>query len=208
MTEIMFEVIPYAKVSSHAYKEKVLNEVSATLNELKIVKMVNIPDFVEENHIGLPYYKNVGARDFGSLLRERCKKDIMVNTVVVHYGKERFEQWLDETITEYKINNFVFVGAKVEGLQYPGPNVAEANEIAAGKKVNFGNIVIPQRPNEAERLLQKTLAGCQFFTSQVLFEAEHAREVILEYGKKCREAKLKPAKFFLSFWQFYSKAFF
>lgn len=196
---LMLEVMPYSKTASEGYTNKTIERIVTCVNESKNVSMLNIPEIVEENHIGMPYYRNVDIRKFGLALRERCKKDIVVNTVVVHYkSKEKFEQWLDETL-DYGIKNFVFVGAKIPSIKYPGPSVTEANSITQEKGINFGNIFIPDRANEVDRLISKTSSGCKFFTSQVLFEVDTAINVINGYKERCKINNLKPAKFYLSF---------
>ncbi len=197
--KIIFEVMPYPKTASESYADKITDKIVAAINELEKVSIINIPEIVEENHIGQPYYRNTDPRVFGRVLREKCSKEIMVNTVVVHHKSTGyFEQWLGESIGKYGVKNFVFVGAKIPSIKYPGPSVTEANSIANKKGVNFGNIFIPDRPEEAERLLSKTRSGCNFFTSQVLFEADTAISVIRQYMEKCKNNNLKPAKFYLS----------
>lgn len=197
---MIFEVIPSTKTASESYTKKVLDKIADALNDMRNIDILNIPEIVEENHFGLPYYKNIDNREFGAMLRERCNKAIMVNTVVGHHSsKDSFEQWLDESINKYKIKNFVFVGQKINSFKYPGPSIVEANLIAKNKNVNFGNIFIPDRVNEADRLISKTASGCNFFTSQVLFEPENVIRVIKEYSIKCAESGIKPSKFFLSF---------
>lgn len=197
--KLIFEVMSYPKTASESYADKITDKIVAAINEMKKVPIINIPEIVEENHIGQPYYRNTDPRVFGRVLREKCGKEIMVNTVVVHHeSKAAFERWLDESIDKYGIKNFVFVGAKIPSIKYPGPSVTEANSIAKEKGVNFGNIFIPDRPEEAERLLNKTKSGCSFFTSQVLFEADTAINVIRKYTEKCKNNNLKPAKFYLS----------
>lgn len=198
-SKIIFEVMPYPKTASESYANRIMDKVAAAIKEMENVSMLNIPEIVEENHNGQPYYKNVDAREIGKALGENCNKEIIVNTVVVHHkSKEVFEQWLDESIKKYGIMNLVFVGAKIPSIKYPGPSVTEANSIAKEKGVNFGNIFIPDRPEEAERLLDKTKSGCSFFTSQVLFDTDTAIDVIKQYMRKCIISNLKPAKFYLS----------
>ncbi len=197
--KIIFEVMPYPKTASESYADKITDKIVAAINEMEKVSVINIPEIVEENHIGQPYYRNTDPRAFGKVLGEKCGKEIMVNTVVVHHkSKVAFERWLDKSIDQYGVNNFVFVGAKIPSIKYPGPSVTEANSIASKKGVNFGNIFIPNRPEEAERLLSKTRSGCNFFTSQVLFESDTAIKVIKQCLKKCKISNLKPAKFYLS----------
>ena len=197
---IIFEVIPPSKTASEAYAKKIADKISDTLSQMKDISALNIPEIAEENHIGLPYYKNIDNREFGLLLKQRCNKEVIINTVSAYYNpKESFEHWLDESISKYNLKNFVFVGQKINSIKYPGPSIVEANSIAKSKKANFGNICIPDRENEAERLVSKTASGCSFFTSQVLFESERIVDVLKEYSIKCENANLKPAKFFLSF---------
>ncbi len=198
--KIIFEVMPYSRASSESYAQKLTDRIVEALNDLEEVSLINIPEIVEENHNGQPYYRNIDPRKFGKELYEKCNKDIMINTVVVHNdSKESFSQWLDESANLYGITNFVFVGAKIPSLKYPGPSVPEANLIARQKNINFGNIFIPDRHNESDRLIEKTKAGCKFFTSQVLFEGDAAIRSISEYAEKCKSNNLKPAKFYLSF---------
>ena len=197
--KLIFEVMPYSKTASESYANKITDKIVAAINEMKNISVINIPEIIEENHIGQPYYRNTDPRAFGKVLGEKCSKEIMVNTVVVHHkSKAAFDRWIDESIDKYGIKNFVFVGAKIPSIKYPGPTVAEANSIAEEKGVNFGNIFIPDRLEEAERLLNKTRSGCGFFTSQVLFEPDTAINVIKQYLKKCKINNLKPAKFYLS----------
>jgi len=198
--DIIFEVIPPAKTASDSYRNKIADIIMNSVGEMKNVSTLNIPEIAEENHKGEPYYRNYDNRKFGLLLKERCKKEIIVNSVAsYHNSKEKFEEWLDESITSYGLKNYVFVGPKIGSIRYPGPSVLEANSIAKGKKVNFGNIFIPERKNEADRLVSKTKSGCKFFTSQILFEPDTAIRALQEYSIQCAEHELRPAKVFLSF---------
>ena len=197
--KIIFEVMPYQKTASESYANKITDKIVAAINEMKNISVLNIPEIVEENHVGQPYYRNTDTRKFGKALMEKTDKEVMINTVAVHHkSKAAFERWLDESINKYGIRNFVFVGAKMPSISYPGPSVTEANLIAREKRVNFGNIFIPDRHGEAERLIAKTKSGCNFFTSQILFESDTAIGVIEDYLKKCKNSNLKPAKFYLS----------
>jgi 5,10-methylenetetrahydrofolate reductase len=94
----------------------------------------------------------------------------------------------------------VLVGGSSPSAAYPGPTVLEAN--AAARSLGFtevGNIAIPEREGEAERAIEKTKAGCTFFTTQVVFDAEKTCGFLEGYAKKCRETGLRPCTVFLSF---------
>src|SRR5206468_3331961 len=64
---------------------------------------------------------------------------------------------------------------------------------------SVGNITIAERDHEVDRLVEKTRAGCDFFTTQVLFEAEPMATVLRAYGRRCSSQNLKPATVLLSF---------
>ena len=197
--KIMYEIVPPSRRSSEQYREKAINSLADSLSRMKSVAMLDIPEIVEENYCGRPYYKNIDNREFASILKKRISKDIVINKVVPYFStKPKFEEWLDETAKKHKIEKFVFVGGTFK-MPYPGPSVLEANRLAHSKGLTFGNIAIPTRPDEAENLAAKTAAGCGFFTTQILFEPEKISNVIKNYAEECRKQNLKPSMFYLSF---------
>ena len=197
--KIMFEVVPPMRKASPSYFEKVINGIIEIIDGMDSVKILNIPEIVDENYCGMPYYRNIDNREFGKLLREKCHKEILINKVVVHFNpKDHFNEWLDETINDFGIRHLVLVGGTFP-VKYPGPTVLEANKLASGKNISLGNIVIPTRQNESDNLIRKTQSGCSFFTSQVLFEPETTIKMVKDYSLKCKELKLKPSTIFLSF---------
>ena len=198
-TEIMYEVVPPSKRVSKEYLAKVVSSLTDALKRMKQVKEINIPEIVDENYCGDPYYRNLENREFGKILREKIDKEIIVNKGVAHFNpKPKFNEWLDESIKNYGIRKFIFVGGTF-AFNYPGYTVLEANKIGSAKGLKVGNIMIPTRPNEGENLARKTLAGASFFTSQILFESEHTIETIRRYAESCRKQNIKPNKIYLSF---------
>lgn len=118
--DIIFEVIPPAKNVSSAYAEKFVDRIVSAIGGMDGIGALNIPEIVDENHTGMPFYRNADNREFGVVLRGKCKKEIIVNTVVGYYNnkdnKGSFEQWLDESADKYGIKDFVFVGAKISSI--------------------------------------------------------------------------------------------
>jgi hypothetical protein len=200
MTEVFFEVVPPSKMSSQKHREKVLDKIASAINSVKI-DCINIPEVIEENHLGKPYYRNLSVRWFAKELQALTGKNVVVNKGVVYFnGMQQFLLWVKETVNEFKVKDFVFVGGKTANIAYSGPSVIQANREA--KKINgirIGNICIPSREKEAERMLNKTLSGANFFTSQVLFESNEMKNLLLEYEALCKEKKVQPSKIFLSF---------
>ncbi len=198
-TEIMYEVVPPSKRASKEYIAKVVDSLADALKRMRHVKEINIPEIVDENYCGIPYYRNLENREFGKILREKTQKEIIVNKVVAHFNpKTRFNEWLDESVKNYRIKKFIFVGGTF-AFNYPGYNVLEANKIGSSRGLKVGNIMIPIRPNEGENLARKTANGSSFFTSQILFEAEHTIKTIMDYAENCRKQNFKPSTCYLSF---------
>src|SRR2546427_392747 len=129
----------------------------------------------------------------------------IVNKVVVHMdGMDDVTAWLRQAIEVDGLRNFILVGGSSSRVVYPGPDVVSANEglrwLARGREdIVCGNITIPERQREVERLLRKTRSGARFFTSQVLFEPEPISTVLSEYGEACAAEGLLPATVLLSF---------
>ncbi|MBU2100408.1 hypothetical protein KKG83_01965 [Candidatus Micrarchaeota archaeon] len=200
MTELMLEIVPPSRMTSDNYKEKVMDKVSESVNSIK-PDVINVPEIVDENFEGKPYYRNVSARRFAKKINELTGKKVIVNKVVVHCnGLNELQKWINKSVNELGLKDFVFVGGSSDKFSYPGPSVTEANNLAKSfSSINAGNIMIPSRENEAQRMLTKTLSGASFFTSQILFESEKTQKTLFEYNSLCIEKKIKPAKVYLSF---------
>lgn len=197
--EIMFEVVPPPKRSTPQYTEKIMSKLCESINKMPSISTLNIPEILDENYRGQPYFRNMDNREFGKILQERCHKEVIINKVVVHCAStQAFMEWLTDTKKKFGTNKFVFVGGTFP-LKYPGPSVLEANAMGVAKGLTVGNIAIPSRNNEAGRMLQKTKSGCQFFTTQILLESTTTAQLLKEYGSLCKEQKIKPAKLYLSF---------
>ncbi|MDO8427918.1 MAG: mycobacterial-type methylenetetrahydrofolate reductase [Candidatus Diapherotrites archaeon] len=197
----MLEVPSPAQQASMKAISQTVEKIATTLHALPCVDWINIPEIIEENHEGKPLYRNMDTRDFGILLRATVQKPLAVNKVVVHSSSAQdFETWLKDTLLAYNIENTIFVGGNNNTTKYSGISVLEANKIAQQySALQVGNIAIPERTHEVERMIAKTESGCKFFTTQILFESNKINSVLQEYEKTCTEKNLKPATVFLTF---------
>src|SRR5712692_8002438 len=173
-TPVVLEIVPPGR------------RVRESVRSLENLDAVNIPEVLEENHTGQPFYRDLDPRDFAALLGELAV-DPIVNKVVAHVPSESvLRRWVRESLDEHGLRNFVLVGGNSSRVRYPGPSVVEANRILRGATVGrddiaLGNITIAERDHEVDRLVEKTRAGCDFFTTQVLFEAEPMATVLRAY---------------------------
>jgi 5,10-methylenetetrahydrofolate reductase len=163
---------------------------------------VNVPELVDENHDGRPYYRSGDTRRFAATLAQGVGCEAVVNKVVAHLpSAEALAEWARETVG-LGLRHAVLVGGSSRYIPYSGPPVAEANRICAAPfgavDGRIGNIAIPQRTGEAHRMLAKTRAGAGFFTTQILFDGEAVSAMVREYGERCAAEGVTPAAVLLS----------
>jgi len=202
---IVLEVVPPHRRASEAVVRKMVQRVRDAARTIPHLDAINLPEILDENHAGMPFYRNMDPRRFANLFKDDVRVETIVNKVVVHLpGSAGFESWLKESLYAYGFRNLVFVGGSSSRIKYAGPTVSEANRklqelTRGGFEATIGNILIPERPGEVERLLGKTLSGSRFFTTQVLFEPEPVATVLRRYGEACAYEGVEPATVLLSF---------
>lgn len=199
---LFFEPVP---LPGRARSERVaayLDELAGRLSRVARLDAIDVPELVDENHEGRPYYRSVDPRTFAERLAERTGRPAIVNKVVAHLASpEALEGWARETV-ERGLANLVLVGGSSRYIPYPGPAVTEANRICraiVGPHGGLlGNIAIPQRIGEAHRMLSKTRAGARFFTTQIVFDADHVLALLRAYDALCLQAGVPPASLLVS----------
>jgi len=202
---IVLEVVPPHRRASDRAVGHLLHRLEEAMRGNPTIDAVNIPEVLDENHEGDPFYRNLDPRAFAMRLLDLVRVETIVNKVVVHFPSgARFESWARESLDDFRLRNVVLVGGTRHEVEYPGPDIVRANEILGAlsgsrRDVTIGNIAIPERRGEVDRLVRKTRAGCRFFTTQVLFEPDPVSSVLREYGEACTAERLRPATVLLSF---------
>ncbi len=199
---LFFEPVPPAARLSPDRADKQLAAVVELIRSVPRIDAVDVPELVDENHEGRPYYRTGDTRDYARRIHEATERDVIVNKVVAHLASPAaLEGWIEETVVR-RIHHVILVGGTSRYIPYPGPTVVEANRVCLpildGVHGALGNITIPQRVGEAHRMLAKTKAGASFFTTQILFDSDAAGRMIQEYDGLCREAQIPPATLLLS----------
>lgn len=200
---LVFEPVPPTIRANPVRSGLQLEELVRLLRGIDRLDAIDIPELVDENHEGRPYYRTGDIRGFARTLADLSGRAVVVNKVVAHLPSIReLENWVDETLAK-GLSNVVLVGGSSRYIPYPGPPVIEANRICQPKLApaggRVGNIAIPQRVGEAHRMLAKTRAGAAFFTTQILFDATSAIRMIREYDHELRTVAAAPASVLLSF---------
>jgi 5,10-methylenetetrahydrofolate reductase len=200
---LLFEPVPPSARASPVRAGLFAEELVRLLRGVPRLDAIDVPELVDENHEGRPYYRSGESREFAHVVSEQIERDAIVNKVVAHLAStEALSQWAEETLAQ-GVRHVILVGGSSRYIPYPGPAVIEGNRIVdpilRRGEGHLGNIAIPQRQGEARRMFAKTQAGASFFTTQILFDGEHVIEMIREYDRLCREASVDPATVILSF---------
>jgi len=197
---VVYEIRVPSRRSKPETAQRSIETVINKIRENDFIDIINVPEIIEENYKGDPFYKSIDVVPLGQRIQEESGKEVIINKVIGHLqGKEGFAEFLKDAKETRGIKNIVLVGVANIHNEYPGPSVTEANRFASEFGVSIGNICIPTRPEEVSRMFAKTESGCSFFTTQILFEEKAIKKVLLDYDKLCKEKNMKPSRILLSF---------
>ncbi|HYA57766.1 MAG TPA: hypothetical protein VEH57_04800 [Thermoplasmata archaeon] len=198
---LFFEPVPPPARASTALAESRVAAAARLVEAIDRVDAINVPELVDENHEGRPYYRTQDPRAFARAVADARPLEVVVNKIVAHLDRAALERWVTESVAT-GVRHLVLVGGSSRYIPYPGPSVIEADQlvrpIVAPHAGTVGNIAIPQRTGEAHRMLTKTRAGASFFTTQLVFDATSVARMIREYDHLCRRANLSPAAVLVS----------
>ena len=202
---VAYEILPPRE------KDGTLNSYAETISSLLSqthIDAVNIPEVHDEIGRGdrpVTNQKRGEPREFGMLLQDIVGIEAIINRVVVHEPYEEQMRWIEETNTTYEIENMIIVGGESSKVDYPGPTVNEMLQTIArgynsnGGDIFCGGIAIPSRKDESKNLIRKSEHGSEFFTTQVLYNAENIIKMINNYQSRCNELDTFPRRILLSF---------
>lgn len=202
---ILYELLPPPKNLSKADLQKSLSLFTQMLKKFP-VDGVNLPEVREEVRNGTRSSSQLIKLEpivVSEYLQRYGVKNIILNKPILHDLWEKQVQWLKNSY-DTGLRNFVFVGGESSGISYPGISVIEAISKVVSMQKSFpdiciGGITIPTRSNEVERVMQKTIAGMEFFTSQILYEASSIKFMLKSYARACQQKNVLPRTIFLSF---------
>jgi hypothetical protein len=209
----LYEVIPPDR---SAPREEVADQAAFVANLLADhgLDAINVPEIRNEERSGnrvAGFMEKYDPRQFGMTIRDLFDGDVdlVVNHATVYEDDDEQGEWFEATFGKFGVDNVVLVGGESSDVDYPGPGVTGAADIAQriaearGTDPCLGGITIPTRRREGfdepDRMLAKQAHGIEFFTSQVLYESQATRQLLRDYDTACREADVEPAPVFLSF---------
>ena len=202
---VAYEILPPRE------KDGTLNAYAETISSLLSqthIDAINIPEVHDEVGRGERPVSNQERgepRKFGMLLQDIVGIEAIVNRVVVHMPLKKQMKWIQETYSQFEIDNLVIVGGESSKKKYPGPTVNESLEkISKDNRLRknsilCGGICIPSRRKESKNLIRKSECGAEFFTTQVLCESDNIIKMIKNYQERCDKVNTFPRRILLSF---------
>ncbi|MEM7166856.1 MAG: methylenetetrahydrofolate reductase [Planctomycetota bacterium] len=186
----VLEIVPPPLRLGAGAVEKRLAKVAKVMEAVRL-DAVNIPEIREEEskcETGdrkSRFEPRVPPRELAHAIQSQLGVRCVINRVVVHRPALQQADWFRETYEKFGVRDFVLVGGEKSGQRYPGPNVPEANQLireALPDDISVGNICIPTRctpeRREADRMARKVAQGADFFTTQIIYHAEHLTDLI------------------------------
>ena len=199
---VMYELLPLPKSLTKEDIRRSLSLFSAMIAHYP-VDIINIPEVMEETRGGKreATIAKLEPRILCGYLQKYTDSEVVINRPIVYLPWEKQKRWLNETQNHFGIHNFILVGGESSKVTYPGPSVIEAAKqiTTLFPQIVLGGIVIPTRQREGRRVLQKSLSGVTFFTSQIIYESRPVKKFLKDYWKLCQKAETKPTMIFLSF---------
>ena len=145
-TPVVLEIVPPGRRVSEKAVNTFVERVRDSVRSLENLDAVNIPEVLEENHAGQPFYRDLDPRDFAALLGD-LGVDPIVNKVVAHVPSESLlRRWIHESLEQHALRNFVLVGGNSSRVRYPGPSVVEANRLLGPQRRD-----VPTSPSGTSR---------------------------------------------------------
>lgn len=149
-----------------------------------------------------PFLPTVDPADF--LARDLAGLPVpaIVYRAVSKYAERDFDRWLQAQDTTRVAS--VFVGASSRGKR-PATPLARAyglrNEVRP--ELPLGGVAIPERhadrAEEHLRLLAKQAQGCSFFITQVVYDANAAKDLVSDYRFECSARGVDPLPIVFTF---------
>jgi len=206
---VVYEIVPPRRDTSRFNTE--LRGVDEVLHDSRIAA-INVPELI--NRRGAHYSPaTIPPEEYAMMIKDY--KESIVNIITPRLTNDEFLKRTRRILDDYRIPNLVLVGKERRDDALPGPSVVEALRMLrheGHEQVALGGICIYTRHsahsdeypgsggglNEAERVLLKANAGCDFVTSQITFEARPALDFLQAYQRLCEKTRSRPLTVFIS----------
>ena len=210
---MIYEIVPPRRDTSRFSTE--LKGVEGVLSDQRITA-INIPELTNrrvEQTRTVYSPATIPPEDYAMMVQGL--KESIVNIISPRLSMDEFRRRAFRILNEYHIPNLVIVGKERHDDQLPGPSATEALRILSKDKPEgaaLGGIcifnrrasgsdgagVVSSRMSEHMRVWLKAEAGCDFVTSQIIFDSKDALSFLRAYQGLCEETQREPVTVFIS----------
>ncbi|WP_222724078.1 methylenetetrahydrofolate reductase [Streptomyces sp. OR43] len=146
-----------------------------------------------------PYLPTVDPATYHAEYLGGWNRPVVIYRCVGKYPEAELRTWLQMADTDRVLSVFVGAASKDKTVR---TRLSEAQALRRDVRPELllGGVAITERPDEHLRLLAKQEAGCAYFISQVVYNADAVKSMVSDYYYACRERRLtpKPVVFTLS----------
>jgi hypothetical protein len=146
-----------------------------------------------------PYLPTMDPAVYHAEYLGEWNRPAVIYRCVGKYPEAELRTWLQMADTDRVLGVFVGAASKDKTVR-TRLSAAQALHRDVRPDLLLGGVAIIERPDEHLRLLVKQEAGCAYFISQVIYNADAVKSTVSDYYYACRERRLapKPVLFTLS----------
>lgn len=203
----LYGTVPPRKTTPIVKMRKMAEDLIKEIEQLGVDALVIYDVQDEAGRTGgerpFPFSPSLESEAYVSLLREFMTNpiDCIVYHALPYHSKDNFNDFL-EKVHNAQCNAIVLVGGPSQHCQL---SVTEAAEIVQKSPYNLcvGGITLPERhtstSNEHNLVAEKVSKGLQFFTSQVVYNADNAITFLQDYDTLCKAEGKTSARIMFTF---------
>ncbi|MEU9713858.1 5,10-methylenetetrahydrofolate reductase [Streptomyces sp. NPDC047976] len=178
--------------------ERIREITAATLARLEFLDvdglaLYDIDDESDRNPTErpFPYLPTIDPATYHADYLGEWNRPVVVYRCVGKYSQAELRTWLRTADTDRLLGVFVGASSKQKAVR-TGLSAAQDLRRDVRPDLLLGGVAITERPEEHLRLLAKQDAGCAYFISQVIYNADAAKSMVSDYYYTCRERSLEP----------------
>ncbi|MGC4951062.1 5,10-methylenetetrahydrofolate reductase [Streptomyces sp. DT224] len=181
-----------------AAPERIREITAATLARLDLLDLdglalYDIDDESDRNPAErpFPYLPTVDPATYHAEYLGEWNRPVVIYRCVGKYPEAELRTWLQMADTDRVLSVFVGAASKDKTVR---TRLSEAQALRRDVRPELllGGVAITERPDEHLRLLAKQEAGCAYFISQVVYNADAVKSMVSDYYYACRERRLTP----------------
>ncbi|WP_327358042.1 methylenetetrahydrofolate reductase [Streptomyces sp. NBC_01304] len=138
-----------------------------------------------------PYLPTMDPATYHAEYLGEWNRPAVIYRCVGKYPEAELRTWLQMADTDRVLSVFVGAASKDKTVR---TRLSEAQALRRDVRPELllGGVAITERPDEHLRLLAKQEAGCAYFISQVVYNADAVKSMVSDYYYACRERRLAP----------------